>query len=98
MTYLNLRMGTVAAFTVDGYDTKAIPIASDGRAIALVHAAFGDGEEIARLFVAAPGMLAALENMVRATRDRWRSLPADSFEKQSLEAARDIIAKAKGDA
>ncbi len=69
MTDLNMRAGKTASFIVDGYPTTAVPVASNGRAVALVYAAFGDGEEIARLFAASPDMLSLLKQLRRAYSD-----------------------------
>jgi hypothetical protein len=81
---------------VGDWTTQVIPVsaADHARAVALVYAGFGDGDEVARLLAAAPDMLEALEEARIALKHCVENLEFNSLPESAFRAVRAAIAKA----
>lgn len=65
-----------------------------GWATDMGHSDYGLNEANARLMAAAPDLLKALKMILAPATQRWRALPADSYEKTAIHIAEAAIAKA----
>lgn len=74
------------ACELDGFPTTGVSIHSQGRAIALVYGAFGDGPKMAQLLARAPEMREALRAIYAAARH-----PEEGQEGPDINALRGAI-------
>lgn len=75
------------------YDAKGMPVAS-----ATTYFSFDDDTMRANadLIASAPELLDVIEAFMKVCSSRWRALPLDSYEKQTLSRAFTVIAQATG--